>query len=433
MNEHNRIVVTGMGMVTPLGLDCVSSWENIIAGKNGIQRVNFIDSQEGKIEYLAGVVSLDSQDPLREPRLKNILTAKELCRTNRFIQLALLATDEALNQAGWLHLNDEQKARTGLSIGSACGGILSVMESADVLTSRGRDYVSAFSCPLSLSNMAAGLISIKNGFKGPMFAPATACAAGLQSFGEAISTLERDEADVMITGGSEAPLHPIVYAGFRSAGALTKCCNDNLHMASRPFDKERDGFVIAEGAAVFIIEKLSHAKKRNVQPIAEIVGYGATSDAYHITSGLKDGSGIAKAMMLAIDNSGIPTNDIGYLSAHATSTTVGDIREYNGIKRVFSDNTSISISAIKGAIGHTQGAAASIAAAFTIKALKEGLFPHTANTVNLDDGINDTDIILHEPRRKSTDFALVNGFGFGGINTALVLKNIQNDALRSRT
>jgi 3-oxoacyl-[acyl-carrier-protein] synthase II len=268
--------------------------------------------------------------------------------------------------------------------------------------------------------MAAGSISIKYGFQGPLYAPATACAASLQSFDEAIKVLRNNEADVAIAGGSEAPIHPLIFAGFNEIGALSKQTSQP-ETASRPFDANRDGFVIGEGAAMFVIEKLSHALARGAKPLAEIISYGSSSDAWHVTSGSPDGNGVARAMTYALNEARISAEAIDLLSAHATSTPVGDRLEYKAIEHVFS-TADTSITAIKGAFGHLQGAANALAVAMTIKSLEHQIVPQTLNTEVFNEEMQHLDIVTGGPREKNIEYAMINGFGFGGVNGAMILK-----------
>ncbi|MEW5494396.1 beta-ketoacyl-[acyl-carrier-protein] synthase family protein [Enterobacter cloacae] len=397
MNNRDRFVITGMGMVTPSGMNSEQSWHALLQGRSGVSILSFYDRTEGTVAYPAGVVRLNDDQEARN-RLSNIMSPREITRSSHYINLAMLAADEALRQAEWYGLTEREKERTAVSIESAYGCILSILNADTALHQKGRKTVSAFTSPLSLLSMAASAISIQCGFRGPVSAPSVACAAGLQSFGEALYLLKQGHADVIVAGGSEAPLHPAVYAGCHSAGALSTLQNIPPESASRPFDVSRNGFVLAEGAAVFIILKLSHAEKRHISPLAEIVGYGASSDATHITAGHINGDGIARAMVLALQDSNIPPSFIGYLSAHATSTPTGDIRECRGIKQIFQSDTSVSISSVKGVFAHTQGAA--LAAGATIMELRHNLFLHTANTITPDPEMAGLDLILHHPRIK---------------------------------
>ncbi|RTP97299.1 beta-ketoacyl-[acyl-carrier-protein] synthase family protein [Enterobacter sp. WCHEn045836] len=419
---NNSVVITGLGMVTPLGCGSDTVWERLNAGKSGITGLTFHDASEGVISYPAGIVSDKTADPTAGFEPADFFTEKSLQRTNRFIQFAVAAAEEAIQQAGWLQLTAEQKERTGVVIGSSQGGIQSLLDAASELSLYGRKSTSPFTSPLSLLSIAAGAVSIRFGFMGPSFAPSTACAASLQGIGEALSILHNNDADVVIAGGSEATLNPVSFAGFQAAGALSRNISLPFRKRSRPFDRDRDGFILSEGAAIMVLEKREHALNRGVVPLAEIGGYGTSSDSFHITSGLRDGKGVAKAMRNALRSASITPDAVGYLSAHATSTPIGDLCEYLAIREVFGSTSHLSVSAIKSAFGHLQGAAGALATAVTIQALRAGKLPATHNTRNFSDEMPGLDIIIGSQRVKSVDYAMVNAFGFGGINTSLVLK-----------
>ncbi|MHA6678781.1 beta-ketoacyl-[acyl-carrier-protein] synthase family protein [Enterobacter cloacae] len=422
---NNSVVITGLGMVTPLGYGCGTVWERMNAGKSGITGLIFHDASEGIISYPAGIVPDKTADPTAGFDASDFFTKKNLQRTNRFIQFAVGATEEAIQQAGWLQLSTKQSERTAVVIGSSQGGIEVMLDAARDLSLYGRTSISSFTSPLSLISMAASTVSIRFGFKGPSFAPATACAAGLQAIGEAISILHNNEADVVITGGSEAPLNPVSFAGFQAAGALSRNITLPPWSRSRPFDRDRDGFILSEGAAIMVIEKREHALNRGVIPLAEIAGYGSSSDAFHITSGARDGKGVATAMKNALSSANIMPDAVGYLSAHATSTPVGDLCEYLAICEVFGKESHLTVSAIKSAFGHLQGAAGALATAVTVQALQTGQLPETHNTINFSEDMSGLDIIIGAKRDRSVDYAIVNAFGFGGINTALILKKYE--------
>ena len=340
------------------------------------------------------------------------------------MQLAVGATEQALSQAEWCNPSEHQKMRTAVIIGTGLGGVASLFDAHQALAQRGRKGVSAFSMPLALANSAAGAVSIRFGFRGPLHAPSSACAAGLQAIGEAMKVLRHGEAEMVLAGGSEAPINPVVLAGFTAAGALSTQYMATPGEASRPFDSTRDGFVLSEGAAMFALETLAHARARGVQPLAELCGFGTSGDAYHITSGARDGEGVARAMQATLDMAGVPASEVGYLSAHATSTPVGDEREYLGIETVYGPSSAVSLSAVKGALGHTQGAAGAVALSQLLMALKTQTIPQTLNTGTLSSVMSTLDIVTKEPRQKVFEYAQINAFGFGGVNCSAVLRKL---------
>ena len=353
-SEHERIVITDAGLVSPLGCGVEAVWQQLIQGKSGIGSVEFSDQEEGRIRYLAGLVPDTTQSPLNGFDASQYFSARELARTNRFVQLAVGAAEQALSQAEWRNSSEHQKMRTAVIIGTGLGGVASLFDAHQALAQRGRKGVSPFSMPLALANSAAGAVSIRFGFRGPLHAPSSACAAGLQAIGEAMKVLRHGEAEMVLAGGSEAPINPVVLAGFTAAGALSTQYMATPGEASRPFDSTRDGFVLSEGAAMFALETLAHARARGVQPLAELCGFGTSGDAYHITSGARDGEGVARAMQATLDMAGVPVSEVGYLSAHATSTPVGDEREYLGIETVYGPFvSSVAVSSERRTGSHT--------------------------------------------------------------------------------
>ncbi|MSQ13632.1 MAG: beta-ketoacyl-[acyl-carrier-protein] synthase II [Dehalococcoidia bacterium] len=406
-----RVVVTGIGMVTPLGLDTPSTWHALLAGKSGIAPITAFDPS-GFETRIAGEVK--GFDPT------TVMDRKEARRTDRFTQFAIAASRQALGQAS-LKITQANAERVAVVIGSGVGGIVTLSQQYDVLREKGPTRVSPFLMPMMLADMAPGQVSIALGAKGPNFGVVSACASGADSVGQAYEMLRRGEADAALCGGAEAPICPIGVAGFNACMALSKR-NEEPERASRPFDAQRDGFVMAEGAGVLLIEGLDHALARGAVPLAELVGYGATSDAHHITSPAPFGEGGARAMSLALKQSGLAPADIDYINAHGTSTLLNDKAETEAIKAVFGDEAhKIRISSTKSMTGHLLGAAGSVEAGIAVLAIKEGAIPPTINLENPDPDC-DLDYTPWTPRRGSVRAALSNSLGFGGHNATLIFR-----------
>lgn len=363
-----RIVVTGMGALTPLGSSVESTWKRLLDGQSGIRRLPE-DLIGDLVISIGGQVQSVLQDPEAGFDPDRLLAAKEQRKMDRFILFALAAADEALKQAGWAPHTVEQQERTATIIASGVGGFPAIAEAVRITDSKGPRRLSPFTIPSFLSNMAAGHVSINYGLKGPLGAPVTACAAGVQAIGDAARMIRAGEVDVAVCGGAEAAIHRVSLAGFAAARALSSDFNDTPPLASRPFDQARDGFVMGEGAGILVIEELEHALARGAQPIAELVGYGTSADAYHMTAGPEDGDGARRAMVQALRQAGVDASAVQYLNAHATSTPVGDKGELAAIKTVFGAVGSPAISSTKSATGHLLGAAGGIEAIFTVLAL----------------------------------------------------------------
>ena len=421
-----RVVITGIGAVTPLAANAEMTWNRLLRGQSGVVKLPIPDRLSGvdKYDAIAGVVPSIESDKEGGLDASKYLSPRDLQKANRYTLLALCAADEALRQAGWIDLQDAQLERTAIVLGSGIGGGGSLLEASYAYAEKGMATISAYSIPLSLMNIAAGFIAIKYGFKGPIGTPGSACAASLQSIGDGFRLLQSGEADVVLAGGSEACLDPVVFGGFTATGALTKGRDEPPECASKPFDKQRDGFVLSEGAAMVIMETLDHARARGATPLVEVVGYATTSDAYHITSGPADGNGVRRAMQQALRHAELDAADIGFLSAHATSTKVGDSREALAIADVFGKTGRLPVSAVKGALGHTQGSAGAVATTVTVQAMGAGIFPHTLNTHLIDESADGLDVIVGEPRKMAVEFAMINSFGFGGVNASLVLQRV---------
>lgn len=420
MSQANRIVITGMGIVSPLGCGVASVWQRLISGESGIDWIKE-DLPEGLTTKIAGQVPRNGEqdNALIE---SNYLSVKERRRVDLFTLFALAAADEALAQANWQPESEDEQATTATVIATGIGGFPTITHAKEVLDHSGPRKLSPFTVPAFLANLAAGNVSIKYGFKGPIGTPVTACAAGIQAIGDGMRLIRNGEADVVLAGGTEACIDPLSLAGFSALKALSTH-NTEPTAASRPFDQARDGFVMGEGAGLLVIESLEHALNRGATPLAEIVGYGTSADAYHLTSGPENGDGAARAIKSALKMANLKAADIGYVNAHATSTPVGDKGEINALRQIFADDiTLVPISATKSATGHLLGAAGGVEAIFSVQALSSGVLPPTLNLDNVDTSMADLDLIPHTARETEVDHVLCNGFGFGGVNAAVIFK-----------
>lgn len=416
-----RIVVTGMGALTPLGCGVEPVWRRLLAGQSGIRRLP--ESLIGDLSIsIGGQVPDRTQDPEAGFDPDQLLAAKEQRKMDRFILFALAAAREALAQAGWAPQTAEQQERTATIIASGVGGFPAIAEAVRTTDSKGPRRLSPFTIPSFLSNMAAGHVSIQHGLKGPLGAPVTACAAGVQAIGDAARMIRAGEVDVAVCGGAEAAIHRVSLAGFAAARALSSDHNETPEQASRPFDTARDGFVMGEGAGLLVIEELEHALARGAKPIAELVGYGTSADAYHMTAGPEDGDGARRAMQQALRQAGVQASQVQHLNAHATSTPVGDKGELAAIKTVFGTHSGLAISATKSATGHLLGAAGGIEAIFAILALRDQVAPATLNLQDADSAADGLDLVRGEARHMPMEYALSNGFGFGGVNASVLFR-----------
>ena len=422
--SSQRIVVTGMGLVTPLGSGVETVWQRLLAGRSGIIRLaeEFVADLPGKI---GGQVPMLADDPEAGFDPDSAVPTKEQKKMDRFILFALAAAKQAIDQAGWVAHSERDKERTATIIGSGIGGFGTIADAVRTTDSRGPRRLSPFTIPAFLVNLAAGHVSIQHGFKGPLGAPVTACAAGVQAIGDAARMIRCGEADIAICGGAEAAIDRVSLAGFAAARALSSGFNETPERASRPFDRDRDGFVMGEGAGILVIESLEHALARGAKPIVELVGYGTSADAYHLTAGPEDGSGAQRAMRAAIGQAGIDASQVQHLNAHATSTPVGDKGEMAAIKAIFGDQHSIAVTSTKSATGHLLGAAGGIEAVFTALAIRDQIAPATLNFDNADEAAQGLDIVHGEARAMDIEYALSNGFGFGGVNASLLLRRWQ--------
>ncbi len=409
--ERRRVVVTGMGLLCPTGIGVEASWENIISGKSGIGPVTRFDVS-GYPSRIAGEV--------KDFHPEEFMPQKLVKRLDPFVRLAIAAARMALEDSG-LKINEKNADRVGVITGCGLGGLGSIEHYRDVLVNRGPRRVSPFFIPMAIPNMASGQISIMFGAKGPNTVVCTACAAGTHGIGDAFKAIQRGDADVMITGGTESVITPLALAGFSALKALSTR-NDEPEKASRPFDKARDGFVIGEGSGMLIIEELNHALDRGANILAEIIGYGLTGDAYHMTAPPEDGEGAARCMQMALDDAGISPADVDYINAHGTSTPLNDLCETRAIKSVFKEHAkNIAISSTKSMTGHMLGGAGGVEAVFCIKSIQDGIIPPT---VNLDEPDPDCDLdyVPNKARKKDINVVMSNSFGFGGTNAVLIFQ-----------
>lgn len=406
-----KVVVTGMGVISPIGSNVEQFWNSLVEGKSGISHIDIFDTSRFKTK-IAGLVR--DFDP--EARFGR----KEARRMDRFCQFAIAAADEALADAG-LRLDDCDRERIGVYVGSGIGGVQTLLDQYDTLRSRGPERVSPTLVPMLISNIAAAMISIKYGIYGPTMSPVTACSIGNTSIGEAYRLIQSGKADVVIAGGTEAAINEVSLASFSNATALSTR-NDDPAAASRPFDAERDGFVMAEGAGILIVESYSHARKRDARIYAEVIGYGASSDAYHMVATHPEGLGPYRAMKWALEEAGIEPAELDVISAHATSTEVGDRSETLAIKRLLGDHAGrIPITANKSMTGHMLGAAGGAEAIALIKSIQEGVVPPTINQDERDP-VCDLDYVPNTARRMALNVGMSNSFGFGGHNAVIVLR-----------
>ena len=422
MTEADPIVVTGMGAVSPLGVGVAANWQALLAGRSGIVMNDRFDTTEFACK-IAGLVPGADKPGGFDPA--SVIDPKEIKKMDVFIQYGLGAAAQALAQSGWVADTPEKQAVTATIIGSGVGGSPVMAQAVDTIREKGPRRLSPFTVPSFLANLAAGWISIHYGFKGPIGAPVTACAASAQAIGDAMRLIRNGECEVAVCGGAEGSVDPISIGGFAASRALNTSFNDRPTEASRPFDKGHAGFVLSEGAAVVVIEKLSHARARGATPLAIAAGYGTSADAYHLTAGSPDGAGAQVSMNQAIRKAGLEPDDIGYVNAHATSTEVGDNAEINGIRAVFGDRgQSLAVTSTKSATGHMLGAAGAIEAVFSILALRDQMIPPALNLVDPEPVAAQFDLVPLKPKAKALKHVLSNSFGFGGVNASLVFSAV---------
>jgi 3-oxoacyl-[acyl-carrier-protein] synthase II len=416
-----RIVVTGLGVVSPLGCGTETAWSRLVAGQSGLVALPPEMAPDVPAQVAGRVPDL-AADPQGGFDLDAAVPGKDQKKMDRFIQFALAASDEAIAQAGWAPETEEAKGRTATIIATGIGGFPAIAEAVRITDSRGVRRLSPFTVPSFLANLAAGWVSIRHGFKGPLGAPVTACAAGVQAIGDAARMIRAGEADIAICGGAESTIDRVSLGAFAAARALSSDFNATPTKASRPFDTARDGFVMGEGAGILVIETLEHAQARGATPIAELVGYGTSADAYHLTAGPEDGDGAARAMRIALAQAGIQPAEVGHLNAHATSTPVGDLGELAAIRAVFGSGQGPAISSTKSATGHLLGAAGGLEAVFSVLALRDQVIPPTLNLENPDPAAEGLDLVALAARKAELTYVLSNGFGFGGVNACVLFK-----------
>ena len=414
-----RVVVTGMGLLTTLGNDKETSWNNLINSKSGIEKIQHFDVSNLPAK-IAGFINNNINDDDFFNK-SSTLELRDIKRNDRFIQYGLIAAKMAIDDAGLDNLNDDEKLRVGVSVGSGIGGLETIYEGSLTINSLEPKKLSPFFIPSSLVNLLSGQISIRYGYKGPNHSVVTACATGAHSIGDAGEMIKRGAADVMIAGGAEAAVCKLGIAGFCAARSLSTSYNDKPEEASRPWDKGRDGFVMGEGAGIIILEEYEYAKKRGANIYGELLGYGMSGDAHHITAPAEDGDGGYRAMKAALEMAKISSENINYINAHGTSTVKGDEIELNAISKLFKNN--ICVSSTKSSIGHLLGAAGSVESIFSILSIKNNILPATLNLENPIE-TNNINLIPKEPMEKNITYALSNSFGFGGTNTALLFKSI---------
>ena len=414
-----RVVVTGMGVLTTLGNDLETSWSNLIKSKSGIKKIEHFDVSNLPSK-IAGFIN-NNPDDENYFNKSSILDNREIKRNDRFIQYGLIAAKMAIEDSGLENLSEQDKLRVGVSVGSGIGGLETIYEGSLTINNKDSKKLSPFFIPSSLVNLLSGQISIKYGFKGPNHSVVTACATGAHSIGDSGEMIKRGASDIMIAGGSEAAVCKLGIAGFCAARSLSTSFNDDPTKASRPWDKHRDGFVMGEGAGIIVLEEMEHAKKRGANIYAELIGYGMSGDAHHITSPAEDGDGGYRAMKEAINMAKISSEKVDYINAHGTSTIKGDEIELNAISKLFNHN--IYVSSTKSSIGHLLGAAGSVESIFSIMSLNSKILPATLNLENPIE-TNNINLISKIPLEKEINYALSNSFGFGGTNTALLFKSI---------
>lgn len=415
-----RVVVTGMGLVTPLGCGVGNVWERLLNSESGIRSIDQFDVSDIPSKIGGTVPRGAKEDGNFNP--DDYVPRKDQRKMDEFIILALTAAQEAVEDSGWVAETDEDRWRSGVMIGSGIGGLHWIAKGQTQLTEQGPRRLSPFFIPAALINLASGHVSIRFGFQGPNHSVVTACSTGAHAIGDAARLIALDDADVMVAGGAEAAVCRLGLAGFSAARALSTGFNDTPEKASRPWDQDRDGFVIGEGAGVVVLEEIEHARKRGAKIYAEVVGYGLSGDAYHITAPQPDGSGGYRAMQSALKRAGMNPDEIDYINAHGTSTPLGDEIELGAVRKLFGAHSEkLSMSSTKSAIGHLLGAAGAAEAIFSILALANNVVPPTLNLDNPSESCIGVDLVPHHAKERPVRAVLSNSFGFGGTNASLVL------------
>ena len=417
-----RVVITGLGMVTPLGCGVEPTWRRLLNGQSGARRIESFDVSDLPAKIGCSIPRGDRAEGAYNP--DQWMEPKEQRKVDEFIAFAMCAARQALDDAGWRPTSYQDQINTGVMIGSGIGGIEGIAETAIVLKERGPRRVSPFFIPGRLINLASGYVSIEFGLKGPNHAVVTACSTGAHAIGDAARLIALGDVDVMVAGGTESPLNRLSVAGFAACRALSTAFNDAPTRASRPYDRDRDGFVMGEGAGVVVLEDYDHAKRRGARLYAEVIGYGLSGDAFHITAPAPDGDGALRCMKMALHRAGIAPAEIDYINAHGTSTPLGDEIEVGAVQRLVGNAASrISMSSTKSSIGHLLGAAGAVEAIFSVLAIRDQVAPAT---INLDHPSVETpiDLVPNEPRRRGINVVLSNSFGFGGTNASLVFRDV---------
>ncbi len=418
-----RVVVTGMGIVSPLGTGLEAFWHRVTEGANGIRRITRFDTEELACKIAGEVPSKEEDEHGFD--VDAVMDPREQRRSDRFIHFAMGAVQEALANAGWAPQTDREKERTGTIIATGVGGFPAMTAGTRLVDEKGPRRASPFLVPSFLANLAAGQVSIRHGLKGPIGAPVTACAASLQALGDAARLIRCGEADVMVAGGTEACIDKVSYAGFCAAKAMSSKRNDDPAHASRPFDQDRDGFIMGEGSGILILEDYEHARARGATILAELTGYGTTADAYHVTASSPDGEGGLRAMRQALATANVTAADIGYVNAHSTSTPVGDAAEIAALTTLFEGRgKDLAVSSSKSMFGHLLGAAGAVEAIACVKALVSGLLPPSRNLEAADEAMTRFEMIPGKAIARDVNHILTNGFGFGGVNASAVFSKV---------
>jgi len=419
MSMPRRVVITGLGLVTPLGCGVEASWRRLIAGESGARRIEEFDVSDLSCQVACFIPRGSLADGKFNP--DDWMEPKEQRKVDDFIVFGMAAATQALADAGWTADSAQKQERTGVLIGAGIGGLNGIAETSILLKERGPRRVSPFFIPGRLINLASGYVSIRHGLKGPNHAVVTACSTGAHAIGDAARLIAWDDADVMVAGGAESPICRLAIAGFAACRALCTTFNDAPQKASRPYDKDRDGFIMGEGAGIVVLEELDHAKARGARIYGEVVGYGLSGDAYHITAPSEDGDGAFRSMQMALKRADVPPSDVQYINAHGTST-MGDEIELAAVERLFGNAAGrLAMSSTKSAIGHLLGAAGAVEAIFSVLAIRDNIAPPT---LNLDHPSVATaiDLVAHKAQERQIDIALSNSFGFGGTNASLLLR-----------
>lgn len=411
-----KVVITGMGIVSPVGTGVEYAWKNVVAGNSGIRKIDTFDVS-ALATQIGGIPVCGTEPGQYNPEA--VLEPREMRKMDKSIMYGVVAADEALRDAGLIDY-DGDKERIGVSVGAGIGGLTSIYENCIELYNGGPRRISPFFIPKSIINMTAGHISIKYGLKGPNLAVVTACATGAHSIGEAARLIEHGDADIMVAGGTEGAIDVIGIAGFNAMKALSTR-NDNPTAASRPWDKDRDGFIMSEGAGILILEEYEHAVARGAKIYAEVAGYGLSGDAYHITAPAEGGEGGLRAMRAALRDAGLQPSDVDYINAHGTSTGLGDMGELAAVQKLFGD-LPVSMSSTKSVTGHLLGAAGAVEAIFCTLAIRDGVVPPTINLEHPEEAVGNFDLVPNVAKKRKVDVAISNSFGFGGTNASLVLK-----------